>query len=1005
MWHAIGLAVLPDHARESPQVRRDVAVLRREQEADQVRPERPRRVLQLLLDHGGLASQQLDAARRRRSSFDERGIDRDHLGPRPRLDGERHERLARLLAVRRPGERSEQILHRALRIVDPLVDDARASQMQIDALGGQRRRERDIHRVDHGAPRHALVELRREPLDLGEEARVARRDGQRLGEHGQGARLVTEPSLEDPRELARERHEPLGLDGSRRDARAAIDRTGPTARLQPLALVGEDLGELAPQVVRLRRAPDVGERLLVGRLVVRAPPPAKGALRIGELVGGGRGDPLHERAPRLCPVVGIRVVASRQQREHPLDRLHVLLPLAQPREQLGGRRERLFLIRIELEDALVRLQRPRRIAEAVTADHPDLETARDLPVRLGRQVHLALRDPHRRVEVAAGLVQPPQRGVRVEVIRIELADELVEHLDRLGGRAELRLEQVRALDSGHARALAVLSGRAGAERGEHGDLAAERIGELAPLAGCAVQPHERRERRPALRRQLEEPVPRFECPGGVAEVRVEHGRVALEVVRAHRRLGCPRRGQRLAAIEPLEDLREVGPALGALVQLAQGREGLGIRGRRAQRVLPAIERHEVVAALRRELREPLQELRALGGGARGGRVILERLLEARIAGLLEHALHALERIAIAGEQLQHRARRVDHAIDIREPRLVQDREPAQLRQPLGALRDRVLLRRIRPTAAIGRGLGRAGSLHRRHELRLVEVEHPPQRPREAGVVAFLLVELGERLQRALVLRAAREHLLVDLDRAPRIDLPLAIRLRHLLEAGVALHRVGCRRDLALEPGDELLPHLAARRQPAQRLGDLGTSRLLLRDALPRIEGARDVTEPQLRELRDLLEPAHEVVGGRVRLARVVERKLVEIDEPAPVAPLAEVIDVPRERLLVRRVDAERLVQQLRRAIAIAHVLARDRRELEDLRHEHARGRARILTERVDLGLDEPRQRLPVLVVLQQLAQLSRRLRARHVVRDELREHLDQARPVRQLVAIQRGAPS
>ena len=89
-----------------------------------------------------------------------------------------------------------------------------------------------------------------------------------------------------------------------------------------------------------------------------------------------------------------------------------------------------------------------------------------------------------------------------------------------------------------------------------------------------------------------------------------------------------------------------------------------------------------------------------------------------------------------------------------------------------------------------------------------------------------------------------------------------------------------------------------------------------------------------------------LVGVGAGLARVVERELVEIDQAAPVAALAEVIDVARERLLVRRIDAERLVQQLGGAIAIAHVLARDRRELEDLGDEQRRpacsdpGRAR-----------------------------------------------------------------
>ena len=65
------------------------------------------------------------------------------------------------------------------------------------------------------------------------------------------------------------------------------------------------------------------------------------------------------------------------------------------------------------------------------------------------------------------------------------------------------------------------------------------------------------------------------------------------------------------------------------------------------------------------------------------------------------------------------------------------------------------------------------------------------------------------------------------------------------------------------------------------------------------------------------------------------------------------------------------MQQLGGAIAIAHVLAGDRRELEDLGDQHVGRGLGILTERVDLGLHQPRHRLPVLIVAQQLAELAR----------------------------------
>ena len=116
---------------------------------------------------------------------------------------------------------------------------------------------------------------------------------------------------------------------------------------------------------------------------------------------------------------GVGRVAAGQALQHALEHRDVLFPAAEPREQIGGGGERLVLIGIELEHALERLQRARRVVEAVAADQADLETARDLAHRLGRQVHLALGDAHRGVEVAARLVQPAQRGVRLEVVRVD----------------------------------------------------------------------------------------------------------------------------------------------------------------------------------------------------------------------------------------------------------------------------------------------------------------------------------------------------------------------------------------------------------------------------------------------------------------------------------------------------------------------------------------------------------------------------------------------------------
>ena len=129
-------------------------------------------------------------------------------------------------------------------------------------------------------------------------------------------------------------------------------------------------------------------------------------------------------------------------------------------------------------------------------------------------------------------------------------------------------------------------------------------------------------------------------------------------------------------------------------------------------------------------------------------MILERLLETRVVGLLEHALHALERISVAGEQLQHRAAREHDAVDVGESgssyRMASRRS---IGQPLAALGDRPFDRRL------GRAV--AAQPHR------LGVEDAAQRQREAGIVALALVQLGERLERRVVAGVLREDLLVS----------------------------------------------------------------------------------------------------------------------------------------------------------------------------------------------------------------------------------------------------
>jgi len=178
---------------------------------------------------------------------------------------------------------------------------------------------------------------------------------------------------------------------------------------------------------------------------VGSAPPAECALRIAELLGGRGSDALHERAPLFCNLGIVGRVAAGQAPEESLEHRDVLFPATELREQIRRRGERLFLLGIELEHALECLQRARRVVQAITADEADLETARNFAHGIRRQIHLALGDADGGVEVAARLVEPAQRGVGFEVIRVDVREQRLERLDRVARRTELLLENFCAL--------------------------------------------------------------------------------------------------------------------------------------------------------------------------------------------------------------------------------------------------------------------------------------------------------------------------------------------------------------------------------------------------------------------------------------------------------------------------------------------------------------------------------------------------------------------------------
>jgi len=68
--------------------------------------------------------------------IDQRAVDRDHLVPRARLAGQRDQDVAGLLAIGRPRERRERISDRGLGVIEAILEDLGAAQIELDSLGG-----------------------------------------------------------------------------------------------------------------------------------------------------------------------------------------------------------------------------------------------------------------------------------------------------------------------------------------------------------------------------------------------------------------------------------------------------------------------------------------------------------------------------------------------------------------------------------------------------------------------------------------------------------------------------------------------------------------------------------------------------------------------------------------------------------------------------------------------------------------------------------------------------
>ena len=320
-----------------------------------------------------------------------------------------------------------------------------------------------------------------------------------------------------------------------------LEKSGDQTRLEQTleyhaeAVTGPaDRAKILKRLARLTR-PDADPGLAIGRWerVLKVSPNDEDAL-------AALAD-LYERTARHAELASV------------LERLRVAAEVAQARVQLGRRRQRLRVIGRDVEDTLVRLQRAPRVAELAAAQEADLEPADRLHAGIVGEVDLTLGDADRVLEVAARLVEPAERAVRLEVLRIDVAQQGLERQDRVLGRAEPFFEQARVLQRELDRARALLGA---AQR----DLPLQDVGQAAPLADLLVQARERGERLAIARQDRRQLLPRPQRASGVTDLRVDDGRVAAQLVGAGGRLRRARLGHRPRDEQALERLAERSPA-------------------------------------------------------------------------------------------------------------------------------------------------------------------------------------------------------------------------------------------------------------------------------------------------------------------------------------------------------------------------------------------------------------------------------------------------------------
>ena len=519
--------------------------------------------------------------------------------------------------------------------------------------------------------------------------------------------------------------------------------------------------------------------------------------------------------------------------------------------------------------------------------------------------------PHRRVPISL-----EQAAVDVGIADPELGRDPAEHLRRRGRLVDLVQEDLGLLPGEDERLFVVVGQLAQAP---------ERVGEVLPVVVEPIERGQGIERAAVVGADLDHAFEGRASQLGIAEPGLGDGAEPEQVVELpnHRRLA---RGRGLA--EQLGQLLEPRALLVDTDDLVDDLEVVGLEVVKLGPIVAgAVEVQQLALG---HPRESTQDLSLAAGLAGDLELALERRdQQVEIVGLAREDLESVQRLEIVAGQAQDLFAGPDRlgvAAELVVPELG---HPTQQRDLLGVVAGRFV-------------------------LLLEQLD-------DLVVIARAIVERGQGPQGREVARRELGHLEVELDRALRVDLPVAVDLGQALEDLEPLVGLGRAGQLGLLHADHVVPHARALLDPADLLARVGIVRIGLAHPMPGIERPVDVAEPALADLRELDELGREgrVVQGarqplRLSLGRLIDLIEDQVAQGRPRVLAAEVILVALEGVGIEGLALEHLEVEEGRALVVVELVVKDVGGVEQAAKRDALG------ELLDLPLEQRGQGVPVL---------------------------------------------